>query len=124
ADPQHVAAGRMDARGQRDCCREDAAGGRGPRLEKVSPRRSGNSGRSVGFRHDGSLVNGRRRKTLTVPSRPSWPASLLVSLSLIPGVQLELADKQLESLRLEQDLAGRGKGVVALVDGGSVDNNG
>src|SRR5262249_44671075 len=40
---------------------------------------------------------------------------------LLDRVQLERAHEQLEPLRLEQDLAGRGEDVGALVDGVAVD---
>src|SRR5262245_10519057 len=39
-------------------------------------------------------------------------------------MQLKRADEQLESFRLEQDLAGRGKDIVTLIDGNPIDANG
>src|SRR4051812_19522045 len=46
------------------------------------------------------------------------------ALSFLQGIEFKLADDQLESLRLEEDLAGRGIDVVAFVDGGAVDTDG
>src|SRR5205807_530575 len=43
---------------------------------------------------------------------------------LLQRVQLELPHEQLEPLRLQQDLAGRGEGVVAVVDLVAVDLDG
>src|SRR5438552_9853131 len=45
----------------------------------------------------------------------------MVIPSVLQGVQFELANEQLKALALQQDLAGRGVDVVALIDRGAVD---
>src|SRR6202041_1008651 len=55
--------------------------------------------------------------------READPGVMTVPLSLFQWVQFKLPNKQLESLGLEQDLAGRREDVIAFVDGCAVHAN-